>query len=228
MSQEQYNTLLSNLLREKCALTKLRVELERRKGKLCRSCRGFGHLAQNCRKGKEEEKGVAIPQNKFKILSSRVMQCGVEERVVRSMRTVAVKCFKCEEEEHKCREYPLWERKVKRVARPKEGKAHQEKRRPVYPIREKAQEGEKRLRRVEEEEAACVARPREAQQGWRRSSMEELKKKAEEHCGKGVPEEAWLLELGWYTPEIIVTYNKCRGCGRKGSYAEDNRGQGVL
>jgi len=37
MSQEQYNTLLSNLLREKCALTKLRVELERRKGKLYRS-----------------------------------------------------------------------------------------------------------------------------------------------------------------------------------------------
>jgi len=105
------------------------------------------------------------------------------------------------------------------VARPKEGKAYQEKRRPVHPIREKAQEGEKRLRRVEEEEA---------RQGWRKSSMEELKKKAEEHCGKGVPEEAWLLELGWYTPEIIVTYNKCRGCRRKGSYAEDNRGQGVL
>jgi len=26
--------------------------------------------------------------------------------------------------------------------------------------------------------------------------MEELRKKAEEHCGKGVPEEAQLLELG--------------------------------
>jgi len=25
-----------------------------------------------------------------------------------------------------------------------------------------------------------------------------------------------------------VTYTKCRGCGRKGSYAEDDRGQGVL
>jgi len=49
----------------------------------------------------------------------------------------------------------------------------------------------------------------------------------EEHCGKGVPEEAWLLELGWYTLEIIVTYNECR-CGRKGSYAEENKGQGVL
>jgi len=32
MSQEQYNTLLSNLLKEKRALTKLRVELEERKG----------------------------------------------------------------------------------------------------------------------------------------------------------------------------------------------------
>jgi len=43
-----------------------------------------------------------------------------------------------------------------------------------------------------------------------------------------VPEEAQLLELGWYTPEIIVTYNECREYRRKGSYVEDNRGQGVL
>jgi len=34
-------------------------------------------------------------------------------------------------------------------------KVHQGERRPVRPIREKAQEGEKRLRRVEEGEAAC-------------------------------------------------------------------------
>jgi len=62
----------------------------------------------------------------------------VKERVVRSTRTVVAKCFKCREEEHKCRECPLWERKLKRVARPKEGKAHQ---------------GEKKLRKVEEDEA---------------------------------------------------------------------------
>jgi len=73
MSQEQYNTLMSNLLREKRALAKLRVELEERRGKLCRCCRKFGHLARNCRNKREGEKGTAIPQNKFEILSSRVM-----------------------------------------------------------------------------------------------------------------------------------------------------------
>jgi len=138
MSREQYNALLSNLLREKHALAKLRVELEGRKRKLCRSCKGFGHLARNCRNRKEGEKGVEMPQNKFKVLRSKVMQCGVEERVVRSMRTAVVKCFRCGEEGHKCKMCP---KKEKRVARPKEGKAHQGERREV--------------RRVEGREAAC-------------------------------------------------------------------------
>jgi len=227
MSQEQYNTLLSNLLRERCALAKLRVELEGRKGKLCRSCKGFRHLAQNCRNKKEKEKGTAMPQNKFEILSSRVMQYGVEERIVRSARKAAVRCFKCGEEGHKCRECPLWERKVKRVVHPREGKVHQGERRLACPVREKVQEEERKLRRVEEEKAVCPVQGK-TQQEWKRSSMEELRKKAEKYCGKGVPEEARLLELGWYTLEIIVTYNECRGCGRKGSYAEGNRGQGVL
>ena len=35
--------------------------------------------------------------------------------------------------------------------------------------------------------------------------MAELRKKAEEHCGKGILEEAQLLELGWCTREVIVT-----------------------
>jgi len=39
------------------------------------------------------------------------MQCGVEERVVRSMKMVAVKCFKCGEEGHKCRRCSLWIKK---------------------------------------------------------------------------------------------------------------------
>jgi len=98
---------MSSLLKEKCTLVKLREELEGRKGKLCRSCKGFGHLVRNCRNRKEGEKGAEIPQNKFEILRSQVVQCSVEERVVRSTRTVVVKCFKCGEEGHKCRKCSL-------------------------------------------------------------------------------------------------------------------------
>ena len=60
-------------------------------------------------------------------------------------------------------EYPLWEKEVKRLARPVEGKAHQR---------------ERRVRRVEEEEAVCVTKPREVQQEkertWRRSPVHVL------------------------------------------------------
>ena len=80
MSQEQYNQLLSTMLKERRALAKLRVELEGRKGKMCRCCRKFGHLARNCRNKRVEKEGTVVPQNKFEVLSSRVMQCGVEER----------------------------------------------------------------------------------------------------------------------------------------------------
>jgi len=113
----------------------------------------------------------------------------VEERVVRSTRTVVIRCFKCGEKEHKCRECSLWEKKLKRVAHPDGRKAHQGERRLACPIREKVQEGEKRLRRMEEEKAACPVKE-EAQQEWRRSLIEELRKKAEEHYGKGIPREA--------------------------------------
>jgi len=123
------------------------------------------------------------------------MQCGAEERIVRNVRMVVVRCFKCGKEGHKCKECSLWEKKVKRVAHPNGGKAHQQERRLARPIREKAQEGEKRLRRMGEEKAVCPAKG-EAQQEWRGSSIEELRKKAEEHCGKEVPREARLLELG--------------------------------
>jgi len=52
-----------------------------------------------------------MPQNKFEVLRGQVMQCGMKERVVKSMRTIAVRCFKCGKEGHKCRECLLWEKK---------------------------------------------------------------------------------------------------------------------
>jgi len=88
-------------------LTKLREELEGRKGKMCGSCKRFGHLACNCRNKKEGEKRAVIPQNKFEVLGNRVMQCGVEERAIRRQELVMVKYFKCGEKGHKCRECPL-------------------------------------------------------------------------------------------------------------------------
>ena len=75
MSLQQYNQLMSSMLNQKKALAKLRAELEGREGRNCWGCKKFGHLAYNCRNKKGEEKGKAVPQNKFKVLASRVMQC---------------------------------------------------------------------------------------------------------------------------------------------------------
>jgi len=86
MSLEQYNSILSSMLKQKQFLTRLREKLEERKGKLCFSCKKFGHLAQNYRNVGGKEKGKAIPQNKFEVLSSQVMQCEVEKIVARMTR----------------------------------------------------------------------------------------------------------------------------------------------
>jgi len=64
---------MSNLLKEKHSLTKLREELEGRKKRLCRNCKGFRYLAHNYRSRKEEKKGTIVPQNKFEVSKSKVM-----------------------------------------------------------------------------------------------------------------------------------------------------------
>jgi len=138
MSLDQYNLLMSNLLREKRSLAKLREELERRRGKLYQCCKKFGHLAYNYRNKREGEKRKVTPPNKFEVLSSKVIQCGVEERAIRRHEVVVVECFKYGEKEHKCREYLLWKKKkrVAHVAKPQ--KVHQQKG-LARPVKEKAQ-----------------------------------------------------------------------------------------
>jgi len=73
MSQSQYNSLISGLLNQKYALAKLRAELEGRKERIYWCYRKLRHLAHNCRNKRGETKRKPIPQNKFKMIVSRVI-----------------------------------------------------------------------------------------------------------------------------------------------------------
>ena len=79
---------MGSMLNQWCTLAKLRAEIEGRKERVCWGCRKFGHLAHNCR-NMREAKGRLVPQNRFEVIASRVIQCGVrEEAKVRRQETV--------------------------------------------------------------------------------------------------------------------------------------------
>ena len=70
---------MSDMLNQRWALTKLKAELEGREGRLYRCCGKFGYLAQKYRSREEQKKKERTGENKFEVLRSRVMQCGVKE-----------------------------------------------------------------------------------------------------------------------------------------------------
>ena len=86
--------------------------------------------------------------------------------MIRRQEVVVVECFKYGKKRHKYRKCPLWkeraEGRMAHMTRPQ--KMHQQ-REPAYPTKGKAQERERKLRKVEEEEAVHVVKPQEAQQG---------------------------------------------------------------
>jgi len=138
---------MSNLLKEKHALTSLRAKLEGKQARVCWKYRGFRHQAQHCRR-REEKKGKLIPQNKFEILANRVVRYGVElRRQEAKQEKWKVEYYKCGEEGHKYKKCLLWRRKE-----PVERKL-------VHPVKEKAQKTERKTRKTEEDKAACVAKP---------------------------------------------------------------------
>jgi len=54
-------------------LALLRAKLERKRRREYWNCKGSGHLAYNYRSKEKGEKGIVVPQNKYKVLKSRVM-----------------------------------------------------------------------------------------------------------------------------------------------------------
>ena len=117
MSLDQYNRLMSDILNKRHVLVKLRAELE---GRLCRCCGRFGYLTWKCRSGERQKKKKTVGENRFEVLKSCVVQCGVRE--VRRQEEVEerARCFKCEEEGHKKWECPKREkRRRKEKAVPK-------------------------------------------------------------------------------------------------------------
>ena len=73
MSLDQYNSFMSRMLNQQYALAKLKAEMEGREERVYWGCKRFEHLVHNCRNNKKEEKRKLIPQNKFEVIVSSVV-----------------------------------------------------------------------------------------------------------------------------------------------------------
>jgi len=100
MFLEVYNQLMSDMLSQRCTLAKLRVELEGREGRICRKCGRFRHLTWKCR-NREEQKKKKVVNNRFEVLKSQVIQCGVKELRRQEVVKKKPRCFRCGEEGYK-------------------------------------------------------------------------------------------------------------------------------
>jgi len=86
---------MSRMLNQWHTLAKLRAEIEGREERVCWEYQRFRHLACNCRNKTREMKEKPIPQNKFEVIASRVMQCGVRKEVRRQEKEEKeVQCFR--------------------------------------------------------------------------------------------------------------------------------------
>ena len=84
-------------------------------------------------------------------------------------------------------------------------------------------------RRLAKGKVVHVINPQKAQQKkWRKSPGDALQQRAFEYCGKGVPEEADLFELGWSNGEVIVSYLTCEDYRRKEHHVAEDREQEVV
>jgi len=91
---------MNDMLNQRCALAKLRAELEGREGRICRKCERFGHLTQKCR-SEEEQKKKTVVVNRFEVLGSWVMQCGVREVRRQEIIREEATCFGYGKKRHK-------------------------------------------------------------------------------------------------------------------------------
>ena len=96
MSLEQYNSFMDRMLNQWHALAKLRAEIEGKERRECWGYKRFKHLVHNYKNKKGKEKGKLIPQNKFEVIASRVIQCEVREKIkIRRQEVMEeVKCFR--------------------------------------------------------------------------------------------------------------------------------------